>query len=365
MTTPRAPDGPPPVRPARPATLEVALAIPLQGPAGIFGPSCELCAELAVEEINARGGVLGREMRLVVVDAGAAPHRVADEVDVLVSAGAVDAVVGWHLSVVRQAVAPRIAQRVPYVYTPLYEGGERTPGVFLTGETPKRQILPAMRWMAQELGVRRWCIVGDDYVWPRVSAAAARRFAAVCGGQVRDEIFVGLGTQDFAGVLRQVERSDCDGVLMLLVGDDAVQFNRQFAHAGLDDPCVRLSPLMEENMLLATGAENTRDVYASAGYFEALPTPESLDFGGRFVSRFGADAPVLNSLGESCYEGLILLAQLLERAGTVDVLDLCAVADSACYESPRGDVRLRQRHLDQRIYLARAHGLDFEIVRAL
>jgi len=72
---------------------------------------------------------------------------VADEVGAMVAAGIVDAVVGWHISAVRQVLAPRIAGRVPYVYTALYEGGERTPGVFLVGETPSSQLLPAMRWL--------------------------------------------------------------------------------------------------------------------------------------------------------------------------------------------------------------------------
>lgn len=146
--------------------LQIALVIPLQGPAGIFGPSCEACAQLAVDEINSGTGVLGRELHLIPVDGGAAPHQVANELDALISAGAVDAVTGWHISAVREVVAPCITGRAPYVYTALYEGGERTPGVFLTGETPECQLLPTMRWMAMELGVRQWCIIGDNYVWP-------------------------------------------------------------------------------------------------------------------------------------------------------------------------------------------------------
>lgn len=113
--------------------LNVALVVPLQGPAGIFGPSCESCATLAAEEVNAAGGVLGRELNLVPVDGGAPPAVVAAELDALVSAGAVDAVTGWHISAVREAVAPRIRGRVPYAYTALYEGGEQRPGLFLTG----------------------------------------------------------------------------------------------------------------------------------------------------------------------------------------------------------------------------------------
>lgn len=347
------------------ATINVALVIPLQGPAGMFGPSCELCAELAAEELNATGGVLGRELRLVVIDGGAEPARVADEVDALVSERLVDAVTGWHISAVRRQLAPRIAGRVPYVYTALYEGGERTPGVFLTGETPSRQLLPAMSWMSRQLGVRRWMIVGDDYVWPRVSAAAAQRYARQCGGEVTSETFVRLGTADFTGVVREVERSCPDGVLLLLVGEDAVHFNRDFAAAGLDRQCVRLSPLMEENMLLASGADTTRQLFAAAGYFEALPTAGSMDFNGRYSRRFGPDAPMLNSLGESCYEGVWLLAQLIARAGTLDVKQICARADRLVYDSPRGSVRLRGAHLDQQVYLAQAVGLDFDVLAAL
>src|SRR5438445_12715805 len=93
--------------------LDVALVIPLQGPAGIFGPSCECCAQLAAEEVNAESGVLGRELRLVLVDGGRAPAQVADEIDALISAGVVDAVAGWHISAAREVLAPRLNGRGP------------------------------------------------------------------------------------------------------------------------------------------------------------------------------------------------------------------------------------------------------------
>src|SRR4051794_17947509 len=121
----------------------MALVVPLQGPAGIFGPSCESCATLAVQEINADGGVLGRELNLVPVDGGRSPADVAIEVDALVSAGAVEAVTGWHISAVREAVAPRIRGRVPYAYTALYEGGEGPPGPFLPRGAPGLQVRAA------------------------------------------------------------------------------------------------------------------------------------------------------------------------------------------------------------------------------
>jgi urea transport system substrate-binding protein len=346
-------------------TIDVALVIPLHGSAGIFGPSCELCGQLAVEEVNAQGGVLAREVRLAVVDGSGPPQRVADEVGALVGAGLVDAVVGWHISAVRQAVAPRIAGRVPYVYTALYEGGERTPGVFLAGETPGMQLLPAMQWLRSEHGVRDWCIVGDDYVWPRLTAKAARAYTALCDGRIADEIFIPLGTSDFRGVLERVERSRADAVLMLLVGEDAVHFNRAFAKAGLHERCRRLSTLMDENMLLASGAGSTYGITATAAYFESLATPESLDFGWRYTQRFGPEAPTLNSLGESCYEGVLMLAALADQAQTLDTASMCAVADSVSYAGPRGELRMRNRHVDQRVYLAEANDIEFDVIAQL
>jgi len=343
----------------------VALVVPLQGPAGIFGPSAELCAQLAAEEVNQAGGVLGRELRLVPVDGGAAPELVAAEVEALVSMGAVQGVTGWHISSVRQAVAPRVADRVPYVYTALYEGGERARGVFLTSETPDTQLFPAMRLLGRERGLRRWFIVGNDYVWPRRTARAARRYAAECGMRVTGESYLPLGTHDFTAALRRIERSEADAVLMLLVGNDAVRFNRAFARHGLDARCLRLSTLMDENMLLAGGAAATHDLYSTAGFFASMITPENLEFHGRYARRFGPEAPPLGSLGESCYEGVLLLAALIRQARTLDVRAIGASAESVSYEGPRGLLRLRHRHVRQRIYLAQACGVEFSVVAQL
>lgn len=362
MRSPVAPSG---TSPLRSQTLTVALVIPLQGPAGIIGPSAELCAQLAVEELNATTGAAGREVQVVVVDGGSSPSQVAHEVEGLVVREEVDAVVGWHTSAVRQAIAPRLGGRVPYVYDALYEGGEHTPGVFLTGETPERQLRPALRWLTHGLGVRSWVIVGDDYVWPRRSAECARSYLAEFGAQLCDQVFVPLGTTDFTSALQRVERSCCDAVLMLLVGSDAVEFNRQFAARGLQDSCVRLSPLMDENMLLASGAGATVALYSAAAFFESLATEGSLDFSGRFAKRFGPQAPVLNSLGESCYEGIRLLGELVARAHSAEVPAVCAAAWRLRYDGPRGEVVMAGNHLRQKVYLARASGLEFEVLAEL
>jgi urea transport system substrate-binding protein len=353
-------------RPRRRDGLDVAFVVPRSGPAGIYGPSCEACGTLAVEEINARGGLLGRELRLRIVDGGRAPAVIAAEVAALIDGEEVDAVAGWHISAVREALDPVVSGRVPYFYSPVYEGGERTPGVFVTGETPDRQLIPAMRWMASELGVRKWFVIGNDYVWPRASTRAARRFARRSSDvRILEEMFVPLGTERFDAAVGRVFRSGAQGVLIFLVGSDAVEFNRAFAHVGLDRFCVRLSPLMDENMLLATGADSSRELYAAAGFFETLATSAALDFSGRYSERFGVTAPVLNSLGESCYEGLNLLAELGVRANSLRPAELARSADALSYEGPRGQVRMEGNHLLHSVYLAKADGLQFDVIAGL
>jgi urea transport system substrate-binding protein len=342
----------------------VGLVVPLQGPAGLFGPSCEAVAATTVRAIN-DAGVLGRELVVEVVDDGAPPAQVGATVGRLIDAGRIDAVTGWHISAVRHAVAPMTAGRVPYVYTSLYEGGESRPGVFCSGETPARQIAPALRWLRDVCGVRRWFVVGDDYIWPRASVEVTREFARRLDLQLIGTSYVPLGTDDFRGVVERIRASDAQGVLLYLVGQDAVQFNRVFAEHGLQERLVRFTPLMEENMLLASGAEATSNLFVCASYFRSLATPSALQFSGDYADQHGPDAPPLNNAAESCCEGLMALAALAQRAGSLEVHRMTAVADGLGYDGPRGPVSFTGNHLQQRVHLAVADGYDFDVLAAL
>ncbi|WP_099021348.1 substrate-binding domain-containing protein [Mycolicibacterium palauense] len=342
-------------------SIDIALVIPRSGSAGIYGPSCEACAELAIADLNAGSGLLGKPVRLIPVDGSRPPAVVASDIARLLDGNAVDAVTGWHISPVRKAIARVTDSRVPYVYGPLYEGGERTPGLFLTGETPSRQLLPAMDWMRDEYGIDRWILIGNDYVWPRQTAAAARHHARSRGTPLLEEIYVPLGTADFAEEIRRVQISAATGVLLMLVGGDGVAFNRQFAASGLDGSVPRLSPHVEENMLLASGCEGNRGLFAAAGFFEALNTTSSMDFAAHYYGRFGPAAPALNSIGESCYEAITLLIALASRAGGLELAAMSRAAENLAYTSPRGEVRMRGNQLTQDIYVAEAKDLDFEV----
>ncbi|GII64116.1 hypothetical protein Skr01_42010 [Sphaerisporangium krabiense] len=344
---------------------QIGLVIPLRGPGGIFGPSCEAVADLAAAYLNDNGGILGREVAIEVVDASGPPAELRGNIARLLDAGRIDAVTGWHISPVREHLSSVVADRVPYVYTSLYEGGESRRGIYCSGETPGLQVGPALRWLRQNLGLRRWAIIGSDYVWPRRTARVVREYCLPLGFDLVEEIYVPYGTPSFASTLPRLENSGAEGVLMLMVGSDAVKFNRAFARRGLHERMVRFAPLMEENMLLASGAAATGNLFVAAGYFKSLATADALDLMSAYVRRFGSGAPPLNNAAESCYEGIMTLAALSERARSAEVGDIVRHSAGVGYEGPRGTMTISGGHARQTVYLAAAGGYEFDVIDAL
>ena len=293
--------------------LNIGLCVPLGGLTGIWGPSAMASAKLAVAELNRASGIGGRTCRLLAVNADDdAPNLESVLVD-LVQSGEVDALVGMHTSHVRQRILSAIGGEIPFVYTPLYEGGECTPGVFAIGDTPARQLQPAIAWLARHERPRRWAFLGNDYVWPHVSNRLARDYVAQSGAVVVSEAYVPLHTTDFSEQLEAIERSGADAVLLSLVGEDAIAFNRSFGELRLGRAALRLSCAIEENELLAIGAPHTERLYVASSYFAALTTDANIAFKERYHQHFGDRAPTLNSLGQSTYEGVHFLASLFER----------------------------------------------------
>ena len=178
---------------------------------------------------------------------------VAEEVGRLVDTGRVDAVAGWHISAVRVAIARRIGGRVVYAFAAMHEGSDETPGVFMLGERPVNQLLPATAWLREHHGARRWVVVGNDYVYPRVTGSVAQEALRDKGSEIVARRTFRSAPRTSART-RRVRTAPADGVIMLLMGQDAVHFNRQFARAGLSERLLRLSPAIEENTLLGAGS---------------------------------------------------------------------------------------------------------------
>lgn len=342
--------------------LKVAMLIPLSGPAGLWGPSCQTSALLASREINQGGGILGREVELVFADAGGDADAIAADTIELIAENRAEAVIGMHISAVRLALVRALHGRLPYVYTPVYEGGERAPGVFMVGETPPRQLKPAIHWLCEHRRARRWYLVGNDYVWPHVSHRAARRYIAQAGAEVMGVSYIPFGCDDHDPWLDEIRSCRPDAVLVSMVGSDCVTFNRAFADRGLAPHMLRLSAASEENTLLGIGARNAENFYFTTGYLAGLDTADNLAFLERYHAAFGRDAPMPNTIGESCYEGVRLYAELARRASSLGVREMSGACEGLSYTGARGRVTMRARHLLSDIYLAVAEGLWFRVL---
>ncbi len=344
------------------ADIKVGVLVPDSGPAGLFGPSTRNSAILAAEKINASGGINGEQIELVFADVGVPPAESAQAALRLWKGEGVQAFVGMHDSAVREALIGRFNGQVPYVYTPVYEGNSCANGLYITGETPSQQLAPVIPHLTKAEGVSKWYLIGNDYNWPRDTNALAKGYIADAGGEVVGEEYVPFTVSEFDSSLQRIKESGADAVLVTLVGGASVGFNISFAGFGLDEQAIRLGTLIEENTLAGIGAGNADRLYSSSGYFGSIEGEAASSFAADYAEMFGDDAAALNSLGQSAYEGLLLLAALANKAGSLDVAAMDAAAEGTTWTSPRGDNTLTGRHMAQNIYLADGSGGAFNVV---
>lgn len=337
----------------------VALLIPLCGSAGIWAPSCISSAQVAVAELNQRGGILGRKVKLIMIDAAVEASEPIEEIIYdLIDLGAIDAIVGMHISAIRQRLSKVVCQRIPYIYTPLYEGGETTAGLFAIGETPQEQLGPAITRLQDVYKPKKWALIGNDYVWPRSSNLYAKTCLKQLNVEMVLERYVPFGLKNVTPLLDSLEASGADAVLVSLVGQDAVSFNRAFGRRGLHSRILRLSCALEENGLLACGKGNLDRLFSVSSYFGSISTDENAAFKERYYGLHGETAPALNALGQSTYEGLHYLSGLLQDYEDVwrqrSTQDHLPVSHHSGRRFPQSQGARRPS-----VYLARADGVQF------
>lgn len=345
-------------------TVTVGILIPMSGPAGLFGPSSKDCAELAVAQINAAGGILGRRIQPIFVDVGGAPAEAIQSVLKVWKGQGAEVFIGMHDSAVRDALVNLFKGQVPYVYTAVYEGGACGKGLYVIGETPVQQLQPVIPWLAANKGASKWYLIGNDYNWPRDTNAVAKRYIQASAGKVVGEEYLPFSANNYDSNLAKIKQSGADAVLVTLVGGASVGFNRAFASFGLADKALRFGTLIEENTLAGIGAESSKNLFSAMGYYASLSTPKAEAFAHRYASQYGAKAPLLNALSESCFDGLLLIDALAKKAGSLKVPALDAAAVSGVsYDGPRGKVVMENGEVSYNIYLAQAKGTAFDIIK--
>ncbi|MBO0662525.1 substrate-binding domain-containing protein [Jiella sp. MQZ9-1] len=342
----------------------IGLLLPQSGPSGIWAPSAEACATLAIEEINAQCGLLGGDVDLLVIDAGESAMSAAEAVDFSIDVDEIDALIGMMPSYQRAAASSAIGGRVPFIYTPQFEGLERDRAIVTVGETSRELLEPGIDWLFENRGAERYFLVGNDYVWPRETLATARRLIGERGGSVVGERLVPFGYEDYDRLFGEITASQADVVVPYFLGAEAVSFNRSFAEAGLAAKVLRFSSAIDETVIFGIGAEATENLYVSSGYFGVLDSRNNRSFLERYHARFGDNPPPSNAFGQSCYEGIYCLLALAEAAGDLAVPAVIDRLGRACQRNTaRGFDTPTVAGERQPIHLAAVDGLDITLLR--
>ncbi len=353
------------IRPAAAADeFKIGLFIALSGPASLFGPTQKACAELATEEINKAGGILGRQIKLIPTDAGGPPAESTKSAVRLMLEEKVDMLVGSHDSATREALVATIKGKVPYIYTPVYEGGECAFNTYVIADTPEQQIRPSVAFMMKDRGAKSVYLIGDDYVWPRKCNEQAKKYIADNGGKVVAEEYVPFGAPNkFEEIVTRIKSAKPDMVLITLVGADNVNFNRTFAGFGLNKDIARLSLLLEENTLLGIGPDASNNLFSSMSYYANAPGEANKKFKAAYFAKFGDKAPQLGLIGADCYGGIYCAHALANKAGGTDAKKCMAASEGLSFPTAAGTVTMRGRHVDKTMYLATCKGTEFDIIK--
>ena len=315
--------------------VPLGLLTSLSGSAGILGRSTVNCAQLATDEINADGGVMGRDVRLVVADDATDPGVGALAMRRLCRVSDMAAVIGMHSSATYAATSPMaIANGIPYLYTPTSEAAATHPLLIHFGERPLDQLHRALPLMAKATGGTRWFLTGNDYSWPRAIGAAAREVIDGMSGTVTGEGYVPLGTRDFAPVISAIGECGTDHVVSSFVGQDHVRFECEFSAAGLRGTTRTFAPLMDDAVVEHLGPSGV-GIWNALGYFVAMDTAENHEFLRRYEDRFGECAPPVSAAAEGVYEAIHTWASACRSGGGTEPSALLGGLRTAGFRGPR------------------------------
>ncbi|MGM1063861.1 urea ABC transporter substrate-binding protein [Saccharothrix sp. Mg75] len=291
---------------------------------------------LAIEEINAAGGVLGEKLVPVTEDGASDWPTFAEKAQKLISQDRVAAVFGGWTSASRKAMLPVFERNKALLWYPVqYEGLESSPYIFYTGATTNQQIVPALDYLAAQ-GRKRMFLVGSDYVFPRTANKIIKAYAAAKGIEVLGEEYTPLGHTEYSTLVNKIADAEPDAVFNTLNGDSNVAFFKQLRGSGITPdttPVVSVSVAEEE--VRGIGPENVAGHLVAWNYYQTTATPANEAFVKAFKAKYGADKVTSDPM-EAGYNAVHLWAAAVKKAGTTEVEAVRKAAGGISIEAPEG-----------------------------
>ena len=296
---------------------------------------------LAIEDVNEQGGLLGRMLKPIVVDGSSDESVFAREAARLLDEEQVAVIFGCWTSASRKAVRPIIEARDGLLFYPVqFEGLEQSPNIFYLGSSPNQQILPAVDWAMDELGARRFLLVGSDYVFPRAANAIITDYVQERGGEVVGEEYVGLGSTHVENLVQAAVETNPDVILNTINGDTNITFFRTLRESGIrSEEIPTISFSIGEPELRGMPASLVTGDYAAWNYFQSIAGKVNLSFVRRFGDRYHRRR-VLSDPMQSAWNGVHLWAESVRRCGSINPSRIRAVLPEIQYEAPEGEIRV-------------------------
>ncbi|AOF83466.1 periplasmic binding domain protein [Methyloversatilis sp. RAC08] len=304
--------------------------------------------QLAIDQINAMGGVLGRKIRVIKEDGASDWPTFAEKSKKLLVQDKVACVFGCWTSASRKAVLPIFEKENGMLYYPtFYEGLEQSKNVIYTGQEATQQILYGLDWAAKEKSAKTFFLVGSDYIWPRTSMKIARKHIESVAklGKVAGEEYYPLGHTNFNSLINKIKLAKPDCIFAAVVGGSNVAFYKQLKAAGITaDKQFLLTISVTEDEVLGIGGENIAGFYSSMKYFQSLDNANNKAFVEAFKKAYGPKS-VIGDVTQAGYLGPWIWKATVEKAGSFDVDKIAAASGGIELKTaPEGYVKVHDNH---------------------
>lgn len=345
-------------------SIKIGILQPFSGGLEALGEQGFQGAQLAIDEINQAGGLLGKKVEFVRADTRTDPKTAVERTQELIRRDNVDAILGPLTSAERDAVRPTIERaKMPLLYATDYEGGVCSRYITCFSALPASWVDPLITYTAQS-GGKKLYLLGSDYIWPKQMNAAVRVSAQKQGAAVVAEEYVPFGIKDFASTLRKIEASGADTLVVTVVGADAITLVKQFVGAGLKTKTRIVFFGFSENYLAGLSNQESDGILTVSSFNASLTRPEAVAFVKKVHDRFGPQAIVSNNL-YAHYNLMRLYFGGVQRVKTADKEKVTDAMLGQTLMTGNGEVYLRpsDRHVDLNVVIAAAKGGKFELLK--
>ena len=352
--------------------IKVGVVTDQTGPLSFMGIANANVAKMVVDDINAKGGLLGRHVDLYLEDSETTDSVAEAKAAKLVQQEHVDVILGGIFSSTRQAIAgPAVAEgKKLYIYPEQYEGRECDPLIFCTGPVPAQQLEPLIPWLMEQTGAKRFYCPSADYIWPHTMNKKVRELVEADGGAIVGEEYFPLDHTDYGQTIDAITSSGAEVVFNTIVPPGLTPFLEALYESGFSSRGGHIvCTYFDENFLNLVPAAHVEGLYGCLDYYQEVNDPFSKGLIDQYDKLFPGSAKF--TAGSACsgmYRGLRLWEAAVTEAGSLEQDDVIRALDHArIADGPGGPAEMvpGQHHVRMNMYIAQANDGDFKVVKNL